>query len=79
MSRSDRTTTQQTLLTLRGKLNDPDPDIRFMSLDDVLKNLSHQTSDFLLNDPVTSAKLVDGILQTLDDPHGEVQNQALKW
>ena len=70
---------QQTLLSLRSKLNDPDPDIRFMSLDDVLKNLSSSSSDFLANDPVTSAKLVDGVLQTLDDQHGEVQNQALKW
>lgn len=66
-------------MSLLSKLNDPDPDIRFMSLDDVLKNLTSPSSEFLAGDNITSARLVDGILKALDDQHGEVQNQALKW
>jgi cullin-associated NEDD8-dissociated protein 1 len=35
--------------------------------------------DFLHNDYNTAARAVDGILKTLDDQNGEVQNLAIKW
>ncbi|OKL58304.1 Cullin-associated NEDD8-dissociated protein 1, C-terminal part [Talaromyces atroroseus] len=69
---------QATLHSLLGKLSDPDPDIRYMSLNDVYGILSSPNSLFLLNDNATSAKLSDGLLKALEDQHGEVQNQALK-
>jgi hypothetical protein len=70
---------QSTLHNLLGKLSDPDPDIRYMSLNDVFGILTSPNSLFLLNDNATSAKLSDGLLKALEDQHGEVQNQALKW
>lgn len=75
----DRQSTVHSLHSLLGKLDDPDPDIRYMSLNDVFGILSSPNSLFLLNDNVTSASLVDGLLKALEDQHGEVQNQALKW
>ncbi|GAM34620.1 hypothetical protein TCE0_015r02312 [Talaromyces pinophilus] len=74
----DRQSTVHSLHSLLGKLDDPDPDIRYMSLNDVFGILSSPNSAFLLNDNVTSANLADGLLKALEDQHGEVQNQALK-
>lgn len=75
----DRQSTLHSLNSLLGKLDDPDPDIRYMSLNDVFGILSSPNSLFLLNDNITSGKLADGLLKALEDQHGEVQNQALKW
>lgn len=76
---AERQTTQQSLAILLPKLNDPDSDIRYMSLNDLWNILNADKSTFLNNEPQTCAKLVEGLLKTLDDQHGEVQNQALKW
>ena len=50
-----------------------------MSLNDLYNTLNAGASTFLVNDYHTSAKIIDGVLQTLDDQNGEVQNQAIKW
>ncbi|KAH8705301.1 putative cullin binding protein CanA [Talaromyces proteolyticus] len=74
----DRQSTIHSLNGLLVKLDDPDPDIRYMSLNDVLGILTGPGSIFLTNDTTTSAKVADGLLKALEDQHGEVQNQALK-
>lgn len=71
--------TPQTVLNLVGKLTDPDPDCRFMSLNDLLQLLTNAKSDFLHHDYNTAARAVDSIIKTLDDQNGEVQNLAIKW
>ncbi len=71
--------TANTLLSLLPKLSDADADIRYMSLDDLDKTLRASSPAFLLNDYPTCAKAVESLLKTLDDQHGEVQNQAIKW
>lgn len=76
---ADRQVTQQTIFGLLSKLDDPDADLRFMSLNDLFGILNNQSSSFLTNDRGSSTKLADGLLKALDDQHGEVQNQALKW
>lgn len=75
----DRQATQANLNGLLSKLDDPDPDMRYMSLNDLLGILSSQNSAFLAQDQRSSSKLADGLLKALDDQHGDVQNQALKW
>jgi cullin-associated NEDD8-dissociated protein 1 len=75
----DRQSTLHNLNGLLSKLDDPDPDIRYMSLEDLLGVLNNYTSAFLLQDIHNSTKLADALLKALYDQHGEVQNQALKW
>ena len=76
---ADKQATQQNMSSLLSKLDDPDPDIRYMSLNDLLGYLNHPSTAYLAHDPVSCTKLVEGMLHALDDQHGEVQNQALKW
>lgn len=76
---ADRQVTQQTIFGLLSKLDDPDADLRFMSLNDLFAILNSQSSTFLTGDLRSATKLADGLLKALDDQHGEVQNQALKW
>lgn len=71
--------TSQTVAALLPKLHDNDPDYRFMSLNDLLQVLVIGKPDFLHNDYNTAARTVDGVLKTLDDQNGEVQNLAIKW
>lgn len=71
--------TSQTVAALLPKLHDADPDYRFMSLNDLFQVLTIGKQDFLHNDYNTAAKTVDGIIKTLDDQNGEVQNLAIKW
>lgn len=71
--------TSQTVAQLLPKLHDADPDYRFMSLNDLYHVLTIGKPDFLHNDYNTAARAVDGILKTLDDQNGEVQNLAIKW
>lgn len=63
---------------LIGKLTDPDPDFRFMSLDDLLKILNGNRTDLLHSNYSTAAQVVDAVIKTLDDQNGEVQNMALR-
>jgi cullin-associated NEDD8-dissociated protein 1 len=71
--------TSQTVAALLPKLHDADPDYRFMCLNDLFQVLTIGKPDFLHNDYNTSARTVDGVLKTLDDQNGEVQNLAIKW
>ena len=48
-------------------------------LTDGIVGTHHGCSSFLTSDRTSSTKLADGLLKALDDQHGEVQNQALKW
>ncbi|KAI1007515.1 Cullin-associated NEDD8-dissociated protein 1, C-terminal part [Podosphaera aphanis] len=68
----------QSVALLLPKLNDVDPDYRFMSLNDLFQVLTIGKHDFLHNDFNTAARAVDGIIKTLDDQNGEIQNLALK-
>jgi cullin-associated NEDD8-dissociated protein 1 len=75
----DRNAAAQGIATLLTKLSDPDPDIRFMQLSDLTNILSAPASDYIKSDTHTAARIIEGLLKTLADTHGEVQNQALKW
>lgn len=76
---ADRQVTQQTIFSLLAKLDDPDADLRYMSLNDLYGILTNPNSSFLSHDRSTSTRLAEGLLKALDDQHGDVQNQALKW
>jgi hypothetical protein len=69
----------QSVAALLPKLHDLDSDYRFMSLNDLHNVLSVGPPSLLLNDYNTSSRTVDGILKTLDDQNGEVQNLAVRW
>jgi cullin-associated NEDD8-dissociated protein 1 len=75
----DRGSMAQSISAILGKLNDPDPDIRFMQLSDLSNILTSPNSEHLKNDPGQAGRIIDGVLKALSDQHGEVQNQALKW
>ncbi|KAG6041149.1 hypothetical protein E4U41_005873 [Claviceps citrina] len=68
----------QHVTALVQKLGDSDPDFRFMSLNDLLQLLQAARPGFLQHDYNTAARAVDGIIKTLDDQNGEVQNLAIK-
>jgi cullin-associated NEDD8-dissociated protein 1 len=70
--------TAHNVAQLLPKLSDDDPDFRFMALSDLHDILLVAHSSFLQHDDVTCAKAVDGLLHTLVDTNGEVQNQAVK-
>ncbi|KAL4921454.1 armadillo-type protein [Aspergillus aurantiobrunneus] len=74
----DRHAIQQNLNGLLSKLDDADPDMRYMSLNDLYGVLSSPNSAYLAHDQFSATKLAEGLLQALDDQHGDVQNQALK-
>ncbi|EAW06714.1 uncharacterized protein ACLA_084090 [Aspergillus clavatus NRRL 1] len=75
---ADRQAIQQNLNSLLSKLDDPDADLRYMSLNDLLGILNNPNSTYLSHDQHSASRLVDGLLKALDDQHGDVQNQALK-
>ncbi|TGZ79435.1 TIP120-domain-containing protein [Ascodesmis nigricans] len=62
------------------KVNNPDPDYRFMGLSDLHDHLTSPTSQFnpAQIDSGTLAKVVDNVVRLLDDQNGEVQNLAVK-
>ncbi|OCK78803.1 cullin-associated NEDD8-dissociated protein-like protein [Lepidopterella palustris CBS 459.81] len=70
--------TSHNVAHLLPKLHDDDPDFRFMALNDLqqILNVAHPT--FLGHDYTICAKTVDGLLNTLNDTNGEVQNMAIK-
>ncbi|OJJ77520.1 hypothetical protein ASPBRDRAFT_70899 [Aspergillus brasiliensis CBS 101740] len=75
---ADRQSVQHSLNSLLSKLGDPDPDMRYMSLNDLLGILNNPNSTYLAHDQASSSRLAEGLLKALDDQHGDVQNQALK-
>lgn len=64
--------------SLLEKLNNPDSDFRFMSLNDLHTHLQSNNNP-LSSDIGLSSRVVDGVIKALDDPNGEVQNLAVKW
>ncbi|KAK3051448.1 hypothetical protein LTR09_007471 [Extremus antarcticus] len=60
------------------KLNDADSDIRYMTLNDLLTMLNSGNPTFIAHDYTLCCKIVDGLLHTLADTHGDVQNMAIK-
>ncbi|KIW21006.1 hypothetical protein PV08_01585 [Exophiala spinifera] len=74
----DRSIAQASISGLLNKISDPDPDIRFMQLSDLANVLSSTSTEYLRNDSHTAARIIDGLLKSLADQNGEVQNQALK-
>lgn len=76
---TERQVTLQKIVNLLTKLSDPDADLRFMSLNDLFDILTNPDSAFLCKESRFSSDLADGLLKCLEDCHGDVQNQALKW
>lgn len=68
-----------TVAQLLQKINDPDPDFRFMALSDMLEVFRLTKNDLLHHDYNVAARTVDAVIKSLDDQNGEVQNQAIKW
>lgn len=66
------------LLALAAKLSDADSDIRYMSLNDMVEQLVQSPPGGVAIDTPTCNRLADGILRTLEDTNGEVQNLAIK-
>jgi cullin-associated NEDD8-dissociated protein 1 len=75
----DKSQVMQGVQILLSKLDDPDPDIRFMQLSDLSNILLADASSYIKDDTHTSARIIEGLLKALADTNGEVQNQALKW
>lgn len=71
--------TSHTVIQLLGKLNDTDPDFRFMALNDLIAVFGNAKNDMLHHDYNTAARTIDHVVKALDDQNGEVQNQAIKW
>ncbi|KXL49132.1 hypothetical protein M433DRAFT_2638 [Acidomyces richmondensis BFW] len=65
------------LASILPKLSDPDPDIRFMTLADMRKMLENGHPQFLMHDYTVCAKVVEGLLLTLKDTNGDVQNESV--
>lgn len=78
MSNIPANPSSQTIALLLQKINDDDPDFRFMALNDILTVLNVAKSDILAHDFSTAARAIDGIVRALDDKNGEVQSQAIK-
>lgn len=70
--------TSHNVASLLPKLNDADSDIRFMTLNDLHQMLINGHATFISHDYTVCAKVVEGLLHTLNDRNGDVQNQALK-
>ncbi|KAF2734509.1 TIP120-domain-containing protein [Polyplosphaeria fusca] len=70
--------TAHNVAVLLPKLHDDDPDFRFMALSDLREILVAGHQGFLQHEHTTCAKTVDGLLSTLVDTNGEVQNMAVK-
>jgi cullin-associated NEDD8-dissociated protein 1 len=66
------------LSALLPKLEDPDSDIRFMSLVDLHKYLDNAPHGFLNKEYQAISAIVEKLLKCLDDSNGDVQSQALK-
>ena len=69
--------TSHNVASILGKLTDADPDIRYMTLNDLNKMMDTGAATFLIHDYTTCAKVVDGLLHTLNDSNGDVQNMSV--
>lgn len=71
--------TAQTVMQVLGKISDPDPDLRFMSLNDLNAILLASPTAVTNNDYNTTTKIVEALLKSFRDHNAEVQNAAIKW
>ncbi|KAK3997505.1 putative cullin-associated NEDD8-dissociated protein [Cladorrhinum sp. PSN332] len=78
MSNIPTNPSSQTINLFLQKINDDDPDYRFMALNDILTVLNIAKPDFLIHDFATAARTADAIVRALDDKNGEIQSQAIK-
>ncbi|KAL2754901.1 hypothetical protein ACRALDRAFT_1051386 [Sodiomyces alcalophilus JCM 7366] len=78
MASSTANPTPGSVMPLLSKLSEPDPDYRFMALNDLIVIFERAKPDFLHHDYNVAARTVDSIIKTLDDQNGEVQNLAVK-
>ena len=58
--------------------HDVDADFRFMAASDLTTELVNPSNPSPLDDSI-SYKIVDAILNALQDQNGEVQNMSVKW
>ena len=63
---------------LLSKLSDPDPDFRFMALNDLHSIFTSHKGDWLAHEYNISARTLDCLVKALDDSVGEVQNLAVR-
>ena len=78
-NRQDKPPNTASIAVLLPKLSDADPDFRYMSLNDLFNTLNAANQNVFSGDHHTCGRTVDGIVKTLDDQNGEVQNLAMKW
>lgn len=64
--------------SLLPKFTNQDPDIRYMSLNDLHQILQAGHPTFLSHDYTTCARVVEGFLHTLNDQNGDVQNMSIR-
>ena len=64
---------------LLQNIDDADPDIRYMTLNDLFTILKNAGPHFMNSDQKTEQEIIEKILRKLDDQNGDVQNQAVKW
>ncbi len=67
------------IMSVLPKLDNSDSDFRFMGLSDIHAALTKGHPGMLAQEYGISGELIEGILKTLDDQNGEVQNLAVKW
>lgn len=77
MSSVPQNPTSHNVASILGKLHDADSDIRYMTLSDLHKMMDNGGATFLVHDYTTCAKVVDGLLHTLNDSNGDVQNESV--
>lgn len=66
------------LQSLLEKMSSPDSDYRFMSLNDLLSILTSPNGSLAQADTALAGRVIDGVVKSLDDANGEVQNLAVK-
>ena len=70
--------TSHTVAQLLPKLHDADSDLRYMALNDLYHVLQTASPSLLMYENSLCAHTIDGLLNTLNDTNGEVQNMAVK-
>lgn len=69
----------QSISSLLAKLDDPDADLRYMSLNDLYSILTSAQVATHGVEGHSATEISKGLLKAIDDHHGDVQNMALKW
>lgn len=62
------------------KIQSFDSDLRFMGFSDLNVAISDQSNAAILaSDSLLTSNIINSIIDKLEDPISEVQNQAMKW